>query len=70
MTNAHDQIKKLQELELLLKKAAEESRAARWLISEEAFLEARRVLIAAVEKVEQEAARARLQAELGFSART
>lgn len=62
------QIRKLQQMELLLKQAADESRAARWLISEEALLEARRIITAAVEKVEREAAVSELQHNLGFSA--
>ena len=60
------QIKKLHADEELLKAAAEESRKQRWLVPEEAFLEARRVLIAATEKVEREAARQELQKDLGF----
>lgn len=60
------QIQKLHEFEELLKTAAEESRKQRWLVPEEAFLEARRVLIAATERVEREAARLELQKDLGF----
>ncbi len=60
------QIEKLHEIERLLKEAAEESRKLRWLTSEEAFLEARRVLITAAERVEREAARNELQQDLGF----
>jgi hypothetical protein len=68
MSESHmqTQIKKLHEYEELLKTAAEESRKQRWLVPEEAFLEARRVLIAATEKVEREAARQELQKDLGF----
>lgn len=66
--SSEPQIRKLQQLELLLKQAAEESRAARWLISEEALLEARRIISAAMEKVEREAARSELQHDLRFSA--
>ena len=60
------QIQKLHEFEALLKAAAEESRSHRWLVPEAAFLEARRVLIAAAEKVEREAVRLEMQKDLGF----
>ena len=65
---AESQIRKLQEVELLLKQAAEECRSTRWLVPEAAFLDARRVLLAAMEKVEREAARSELQHDLGFRA--
>jgi predicted metal-dependent hydrolase len=60
------QLSKLHELEELLKSAAEDSRKQRWLVTEEAFLEARRVLIAACEKVERESARLAMQGDLEF----
>jgi hypothetical protein len=62
------QLAKLHQLEDLLKTAAEESRKQRWLVTEEAFLEARRMLIAACEKVEKETARLQMQGDLEFKA--